>query len=139
MARERQNVRNQPSEHERSADQPGDVDLDLFAQGPLSSIVERFRSRLLGEAAKIAGERKIDANDLEQAYERLLRPVSAGDWPILNRRRVYLIKKQISGDVSPEELVELEHLQAQADGHMSEVAPRPLEMLWDLKRKLTDQ
>ena len=36
----------------------------------------------------------------------------------------------------PEEVDELCGLQEKADRRMSEVAPRPLEMLWELKRKL---
>ena len=61
------------------------------------------------------------------------------DWPIFNRRRVFLIEKRVAGDISPRELVELERLQAEADRHMSETAPRPLEALWDLKRQLTSE
>jgi hypothetical protein len=105
----------------------------------LSELVERFRSLLLEEARRIAGSRKIDGNDLGRAYERLTVSRSPGDWPVLNRRRVFLIQKQLAGDISPGESAELERLQAEADRHMSEVAPRPLEALWDLKRNLIDE
>ncbi len=139
MARQKLKVRSHPSEPEESVNRAGDFDLDLFAQGPLSDMLERFRFRLLEEAAKIAANRKIDAVDLERAYERLLCPSGSEDWQVLNRRRVYLIQKQVTGGILPEELVELAGLQGKADRRMSEVAPRPLEMLWDLKRKLTGQ
>jgi hypothetical protein len=116
-----------------------DPDLDLFAQGPLADIVERFRARLLEEAGRTASDRKINGNDLEQAYERLLVSRSSGDWSVLNRRRVFLIQKQVAGDILPSEVAELEGLQVTADRHLSEVVPRPLEALWDLKRKLVDE
>jgi histone H3/H4 len=129
-------------ELEEIADPAADFAIDAFAHGPLSIMLEEFRSRLLEEAANIAGiagKRCIEANDLEQAYERLLRPSGSGDWPVQNRRRVYLIQKLLAGDIRPEEVMELGALQEKADCRMSEVAPRPLEMLWDLKRKLTSQ
>jgi hypothetical protein len=139
MAVEKLKVAGHLPELEEMADQAADFAIDAFAHGPLSIMLEEFRSRLLEEAANIAGERCIDANDLERAYERLLRPSDSGDWPVQNRRRVYLIQKQLTGDILPDELTELGGLQEKADCRMSEVAPRPLEMLWDLKRKLTSQ
>jgi hypothetical protein len=113
-----------------------DFNLDLFARGPLREIVERFRTRLLEEAGKIAANRKINANDLELAYQRILSTENSEDWSVANRRRIFLIHKQVAGEISTGELLELESLQAMADRHMSMVAPRPLEALWELKRKL---
>ena len=111
--------------------------IESEALNPLTEILRRFRLRLIDEAGRIVGNREINALDLERAYERLLVPPDAEDWSVLIRRRVFLIQKQVAGDISPDELTELEELQAKADRHMSEVAPRPLEELWDLKRKLT--
>ena len=130
--RDRQNSKRASSKASRYPD------LDLFAHGPLSELVERFRSRLLEEAARIAENRKINGNDLERAYESLLVSRSSGDWLVLNRRRVFLIQKQVAGDILPSESAELERLQVIADRHLSKVAARPLEALWDLKRKLMD-
>jgi hypothetical protein len=113
--------------------------LDSIAHGPLSDVIERFRTRLIEEAGRIAGTQTVDANHLEQAYERLLASPTPADWAVLNRRRVYLIQKELTGRISAAEATELEALQAQADRHMAETAPRPLEALWDLERKLHGQ
>lgn len=110
--------------------------LDPFALGPLGLMIEQFRARLLEEAGRIAGKRNVDANHLERAYQRLLSPLPPTDWVVLNRRRVYLIQKELTGRISAAEATELEALQAQADRHMAETTPRPLEALWDLERKL---
>ena len=136
MAKRKLKVRKPPSARDDTAHRGGDLELDVFAHGPLRNMIERFRSRLLEEATKTAVNRSIDANDLERAYARLLCPAGSGDWEVSNRRRVYLIQKQLAGDILPEEVDELRALQANADQRMSEVAPRPLEMLWELKRKL---
>jgi len=136
MAKRKLKVRKSPSARDDTADPGGALGLDVLAHGPLREMIERFRSRLLQEAATTALNRSINANDLERAYERLLCPAGSGDWEGSNRRRVYLIQKQSAGDILPEEVDELRALQASADQRMSEVAPRPLEMLWELKRKL---
>jgi hypothetical protein len=131
--------RKSESRNPKQASSTASPDLDLFAQGPLSELIDRFRSLLLEEASRIAGNRKIDGNDLGRAYEGLILISSPGNWPVLNRRRIFLIQKQVAGDISAGELTELERLQVEADRHMSEVAPRPLEALWELKRKLIDE
>ena len=136
MAKRKLKVRKPPSARDDTADPGGALGLDVLAHGPLREMIERFRSRLLQEAAATAANRSIDANDLERAYERLLCPAGSGDWEVSNRRRVYLIQKQLAGDILPEEVDELRGLQEKADRRMSEVAPRPLEMLWELKRML---
>jgi hypothetical protein len=92
MAKRKLKVRKPPSSRDDAAHRGGDRELDVFAHGPLHDMIERFRSRLLKEAAKTAVNRSIDANDLERAYERLLCPPGSGDWEVLNRRRVYLIR-----------------------------------------------
>ena len=119
-----------------SEDWTADPRLDLFAQGPLRELVLRFRDRLIETACRIAGDLPANANHLQQAYEALLSKDSNADWPVRNRRRVYLIHKEASGDISSSELAELEQLQAEADRHMREVAPRPLEAPWDLREGL---
>lgn len=116
-----------------SGDRPADPRLDLFAQGPLRELVFRFRERLIETASRIAGDVPANANHLQQAYEALLSKDSNADWSVRNRRRVYLIHKEASGEIS---LAELEQLQADADRHMKEVAPRPLEALWNLREEL---
>lgn len=59
--------------------------------------------------------RAITAN---QAGEKL-------DWPASNRRRGDLIKKSVDGTISEAEQIELDALQAYADDHIEQVAPRP--------------
>lgn len=113
--------------------------LDPIAHGPLGDMIERFRTQLIEEAGKIAGTHTVDASHLEQAYERLLASPVPANWVVLNRRRVYLIQKELTESISAAEATELEALQAQADRHMAETAPRPLEALWNLERKLTGQ
>lgn len=144
MAKQKPDPRNREPANSRASrknagwqESTGHPHLDLFARGPLLEILDRFRLRLIEEAGKIANHRKINALDLERAYLRLLSSDNSDDWSVLNRRRVFLIQKQVAGDISRDESAELEELQANADRHMSEVAPRPLEELWDLKRKLT--
>ncbi len=114
--------------------------LDLFAVNVLDDIVDRFLDcflpRLFQEAQSIAGKQIVDANHLEQAAQQLLPSLVSDDWPVLNRRRVYLIRKEVAGEITDSESAELAVLQGQADGRMSNVAPRPLESLWDLKRLL---
>lgn len=110
--------------------------MDLFARGPFMELMERFRERLLREGSRIAGGEPVDANHLEQAYQILLSEGRHADWSLVNRRRLYLIRKRTSGEISPAELAELAQLQAEADRHMHEVAPRALEDLWDLKETL---
>ena len=136
MAKRKLKVRKSPSVPDETTHEGVHSDLDVFAHGSLREILQRFRSSLLQEAAKTAVDRRIDANDLERAYQRLLRPIGPGKWQVLNRRRIYLIQKQLADDISPEEVDELRDLQDCADRRMSDVAPRPLEMLWDLKRQL---
>ncbi len=136
-------------DRERSpADRPGLHDpirgrarpkLDPFAYGPLSEIVDRFRDRLLEEAGRIAGARNVDANHLERAYERLFPSSIPTDWAVFNRRRVYLIQKELAEGISTVEAAELETLQVEADRRMREIAPRPLEALWDLQRDMSDR
>ena len=48
------------------------------------------------------------------AYERLTVKDSPGDWPVLNRRRVFLIQKQLAGDISAGELAESGGFQVEA-------------------------
>ena len=102
-------------------------------------MIERFRTRLIEEAGRIAGTQIVGANHLEQAFERLLASPTPAGWAVLNRRRVYLIQKELTEQISVAEATELEALQAQADRHMAETAPRPLEFLWDLEQKLRGQ
>jgi hypothetical protein len=113
--------------------------LDSFAHGPLNEIVDRFRTRLIEEAARIAGGGDVDANHLELACQRLLASSPSADWNTLNRRRVYLIRLELTTGLSAAEAAELESLQAEADRHMAAVSPRPLELLWDMKRELSSR
>jgi hypothetical protein len=138
MARQSPNVRTpEPADPGVAAEERR---LDVFLHGPLGEIIERFRERLLDEAQRIAGNQAVDASHLERAYHRLLPPPQLpSDWPVVNRRRVYLIQKQVAGDILPAESAELERLQAEADRHLSDVAPRPLEALWELERELRQQ
>ena len=115
-------------------DSTADYRLGLFTQGPLKELMERFREHLVETAYNIAGREPEDPPHLEQAYDLLLS--QDPNWSVKNRRRVYLIGRQASGKISPSELDELKELQVEADRHMSKVAPRPLERLWDLKEEL---
>jgi len=112
----------------------GDSRLDLFSPGPLQELLGRFRERLIETAYTIAGRSPANANHLEQAYDVLLS--QDPHWSAKNRRRVYLIRKKVSAEISPSELDELNQLQVEADRHMSKVAPRPLEALWELEKEL---
>lgn len=110
--------------------------LDVFAHGALLDIMERFRERLIEEASRLARDNLIDGNDLEQAFEVLFATGSQTEWSVANRRRLYLIRRHVSGAISPAESAELAELQARADRHMQQVAPRPLEALWKLESEL---
>jgi hypothetical protein len=55
------------------------------------------------------------------------------DWPTTNRRRGELIDKDIAGTLSPMERTELGGLQAYADFHLEQVAPRPTDVLNQLE------
>lgn len=57
-------------------------------------------------------------------------------WSLTNRQRVELIDKNIAGDISEDERARLEVLQAYADYHIQEVAPRPTNLLDDLEKRL---
>ncbi|MDA1054333.1 MAG: N-6 DNA methylase [Planctomycetota bacterium] len=55
------------------------------------------------------------------------------DWSTTNRRRGELIDKDISGNLSSSERSELDGLQAYADYHLEQVAPRPTDVLEQLE------
>ncbi|MBX3449963.1 MAG: SAM-dependent DNA methyltransferase [Planctomycetaceae bacterium] len=55
------------------------------------------------------------------------------DWSTTNRRRGELIDKEIAGKLSPSERSEFEGLQAYADYHLDQVAPRPTAVLEQLE------
>lgn len=55
------------------------------------------------------------------------------DWPETNRRRGTLIDKDIAGTLSDAERTELDGLQAYADYHLEQVAPRPTDELKQLE------
>jgi hypothetical protein len=137
-------LRNRPRKDrlsaERAIEEPAGSEagprLDAFAHGPLSEIMNRFRTRLIEEAARMAGAEDVNANHLEMACQRLLASSPSADWNTLNRRRVYLIRLESTAGLSAAEAGELESLQAEADRHMAAVSPRPLESLWDMKREL---
>jgi hypothetical protein len=59
------------------------------------------------------------------------------DWPTTNRERGILIDKDISGTISPEEQMRLDTLQAYADYHIDQVAPRPTHVLDELEKRLS--
>ena len=58
------------------------------------------------------------------------------DWPTTNRERGILIDKEISGTISREEQMRLDALQAYADYHIDQVAPRPTHVLDELEKRL---
>jgi type I restriction-modification system DNA methylase subunit len=58
------------------------------------------------------------------------------DWSVTNRERGMLIDKSISGSLSAEERTRLAALQAYADYHIEDAAPRPSHILDDLKERL---
>ena len=58
------------------------------------------------------------------------------DWPSTNRERDILIDKNISGTISTEEQMRLDALQAYADYHIDQVAPRPTHVLDELEKRL---
>jgi hypothetical protein len=58
------------------------------------------------------------------------------DWPTTNRERGILIDKNISGTISTEERMRLGALQAYADYHIDQVAPRPTYVLDELEKRL---
>jgi hypothetical protein len=57
-------------------------------------------------------------------------------WLQTNRERGLLIDKQIAGDLNDIERARLELLQEYADYHINQVAPRPINELVELERKL---
>jgi len=57
------------------------------------------------------------------------------DWPATNRERGILIDKNIAGTISTEEQVRLDALQAYADYHIDQAAPRPTHVLDELERR----
>jgi type I restriction-modification system DNA methylase subunit len=57
-------------------------------------------------------------------------------WPRTNRERGLLIDKQIAGNLNDIEQARLELLQEYADYHVNQVAPRPVNELVELERKL---
>ena len=59
-----------------------------------------------------------------------------GDWSVINRERGELIDREIAGTLNPEERVRLDSLQAYADYHIREVAPRATDVLDALEDKL---
>jgi hypothetical protein len=58
------------------------------------------------------------------------------DWPSTNRERGLLIDKNISGTISKEEQMRLDALQAYADYHIDQVAPRPSHVLDELEKRM---
>ena len=58
------------------------------------------------------------------------------DWQLTNRERGMLIDKSISGTLSVDERTRLAALQAYADYHIDQVAPRPSQLLDDLEERL---
>lgn len=58
------------------------------------------------------------------------------DWPATNRERGILIDKNVSGTISTEEQQRLSALQAYADYHINQVAPRPTHVLDELEKRL---
>jgi hypothetical protein len=58
------------------------------------------------------------------------------DWSITNRDRGRLIDKNISGQLSTEEQIRLDALQAYTDYHIERVAPRPTHALDELENRL---
>ena len=58
------------------------------------------------------------------------------DWPATNRERGELIDKSISGTLSPDEKLRLDALEAYADYHLDQVAPRSARVLDELEKKL---
>lgn len=58
------------------------------------------------------------------------------DWPTTNRERGELIDKNIAGTLSPEERIRLDALQAYADYHLTQVAPRSTAVLDELEKRL---
>jgi hypothetical protein len=59
------------------------------------------------------------------------------DWPTTNRERGVLIDKNISGTISTEEQMRLDALQAYADYHIDQMAPRPSHVLDELEKRLS--
>jgi hypothetical protein len=57
-------------------------------------------------------------------------------WSATNQERGKLIDKNIAGTLTAEERVRLDILQAYADYHLQEVAPRPTHLLDELERRL---
>jgi hypothetical protein len=58
------------------------------------------------------------------------------DWPTTNRERGELIDKSISGTLSANERVRLGALEAYADYHLDQVAPRSTNALDELEKRL---
>ena len=58
------------------------------------------------------------------------------DWSTTNRERGQLIDKNIAGTISDDEQARLDCLQAYADHHLQQIAPRPTQFLDELERRL---
>jgi hypothetical protein len=63
-----------------------------------------------------AESRKIPVEQF--ALEVLGQAVQRHGWPAANRRRVTLIRKQFTAELTPEEVAEVQELQRQADCHL---------------------
>jgi len=58
------------------------------------------------------------------------------DWPATNRERGKLIDDEIAGTLNAEGRARLDALQAYADYHLDQIAPRPINMLDELEERL---
>jgi hypothetical protein len=111
--------------------------LEDEADERLDDVLKEVRLRLLKVALVLSGgDVPISREFLDEAYECLIPRGPDADWLVLNRRRVRLIRKDISGTLSKPEGNELDQLQAQADQYVAATAPRPLEELRELEGRL---
>ena len=106
------------------------------AEERLSEVLDQVRLRLLKAALVLSGDVPISREFLDEAHQSLVPSGPDADWAVLNRRRIRLIQREISGALSESERGELEQLQAYADQYVAATAPRPLEALRGVEERL---
>ena len=130
-------TRRSPADVPKSVDWVVDPPLERSARRALSKRMEELRIRLLEKALQVAeGNVPLDEHCIERAYAILFPEEPAEDWSTANRRRVHLIRNEITGDISAAERAELAELQVRADRRMSETVPRQMEFLEELEAML---
>jgi hypothetical protein len=84
----------------------------------------------------------LQAEDGQPTYKllRIPKATSQAEWTVAdNARRCDLIEKDLDGQLTSQEQLELEWLESRLDRHVNKVAPLPLEQLRQLHKKVLEQ